>query len=78
MGQEDDKAWEKRLEMMSEIRRKEFELEEEYKKKFLKVLSAKQVVSLFKAENEFLTELRKRVSKDRGGNKGPNNQKKKY
>jgi len=68
---DDDKEvdWEKRLEELSNMRKKEFELEDEYKAKFLKIISAKQVISLFKAEREFMDMLRSRISEKRGGSR---------
>ena len=62
--------WEKKLEEISNMRKKEFELEDEYKSKFLKIISAKQVLTLFKAEREFMDMLRSRISEKRGNKRG--------
>lgn len=66
----DDKDWEKRLEIMAEMRKQELALEEEYKKKFLKVITAKQVFILYESEKEFIMMLRKKISERRGEHGG--------
>jgi len=64
--EETEVDWEKKLKAMTEMRKKEFALEEEYKSKFLKVLSAKQVVLLFKSEKDFMDMLRSKISHKEG------------
>lgn len=49
---------------MFELKQQELSLEKEYYNRFLKVLSAKQVVELVKAEREFIAQLYKKLAED--------------
>ncbi|MFK7900347.1 MAG: hypothetical protein AB8B61_06285 [Cyclobacteriaceae bacterium] len=66
-----EKDWSQKLELISKLRRQELDLEDKYKDEFLKVLSPKQVVKLFKAEKEFLSVLRDKIThRHEQGNQG--------
>ena len=56
------------LKEVQELKQKDLDLEKEYQSKFLKVISANQVVELYKAEKTFNDMLIQRLKQRREGN----------
>jgi hypothetical protein len=58
------------IKKMFALRQEELDLEKSYSDKFLKVLSAKQMVQFYRAEKEFTKVLLKRLRESRNGDIG--------
>ncbi|MCB0402297.1 MAG: sensor of ECF-type sigma factor [Flavobacteriales bacterium] len=66
-----DAEVEKMINTITDLRKKEFAIEQEYHEKFKKVLPIKKIAKLYKANHDFKRDLLEKIKNHKGGPQGP-------